>query len=111
MTNGAPEVEHPAVANAAAYGEGGVTANGVVARLAGFTILSTTAMPAGVDIVAGHKDFATYASQFSGFGASTFFALAMSHLSASPGLMTTLGTVLGVHPRCCTLLHGFTQVW
>ncbi|APU40562.1 hypothetical protein [Streptomyces sp. TN58] len=60
-------VELPAVANAAAYGDGGVTANGVVARLAGFTILSTTAMPAGVDIVAGHKDFATYASQFSGF--------------------------------------------
>ncbi|MFF9318631.1 hypothetical protein ACF1BP_02735 [Streptomyces sp. NPDC014735] len=60
-------IEHPAVANAAAYGEGGVTANGVVARLAGFTILTTTAMPAGVDIVAGHKDFATYASQFTGF--------------------------------------------
>ncbi|MYR60473.1 hypothetical protein GTY54_30990, partial [Streptomyces sp. SID625] len=60
-------VEHPAVANAAAYGEGGVTANGVVARLAGFTILTTTAMPAGVDIVAGHSEFATYASQFTGF--------------------------------------------
>ncbi|MEU4211191.1 hypothetical protein AB0F13_14555 [Streptomyces sp. NPDC026206] len=60
-------IEHPAVANAAAYGEGGVTANGVVAKLAGFTILSTTAMPAGVDIVAGHSEFATYASQFSGF--------------------------------------------
>ncbi|BCM65773.1 hypothetical protein EASAB2608_01107 [Streptomyces sp. EAS-AB2608] len=60
-------IEHPAVANAAAYGEGGVTANGVVARLAGFTILTTTAMPKGVDIVAGHKDFATYASQFTGF--------------------------------------------
>ncbi|MGW7247371.1 phage major capsid protein [Streptomyces decoyicus] len=60
-------IEHPAVANAAAYGEGGVTANGVVARLAGFTILTTTAMPKGVDIVAGHKEFATYASQFSGF--------------------------------------------
>ena len=60
-------VEHPAVANAGAYGEAGVTANGVVARLAGFTILSTTAMPAGVDIVAGHSDFATYASQFNGF--------------------------------------------
>jgi hypothetical protein len=45
-------IERPAVANAAAYGEGGVTANGVVARLAGFTILTTTAMPAGVDIVA-----------------------------------------------------------
>ncbi|MEU3601677.1 hypothetical protein ABZ714_23595 [Streptomyces sp. NPDC006798] len=60
-------VEHPAVANAAAYGEGGVTANGVVARLAGFTILTTTAMPTGVDIVAGHKEFATYASQFTGF--------------------------------------------
>ncbi|MFB7377961.1 hypothetical protein ACFC6U_13295 [Kitasatospora purpeofusca] len=60
-------VEHPAVANAGAYGEAGVTANGVVARLAGFTILSTTAMPAGVDIVAGHSDFATYASQFTGF--------------------------------------------
>ncbi|MER6914640.1 hypothetical protein ABT354_23455 [Streptomyces sp. NPDC000594] len=60
-------IEHPAVANAAAYGEGGVTANGVVAKLAGFTILTTTAMPTGVDIVAGHKDFATYASQFTGF--------------------------------------------
>ncbi|MCM2429347.1 phage major capsid protein [Streptomyces sp. RKAG337] len=60
-------IEHPAVANAAAYGEGGVTANGVVARLAGFTILSTTATPLGVDIVAGHSEFATYASQFSGF--------------------------------------------
>lgn len=60
-------VEHPAIANAAAYGESGVTANGVVARLAGFTVLSTTAMPAGVDIVAGHSEFATYASQFTGF--------------------------------------------
>ncbi|MFE4330936.1 hypothetical protein ACFRQM_16320 [Streptomyces sp. NPDC056831] len=60
-------IEHPSVANAAAYGEGGVTANGVVARLAGFTVLSTTAMPKGVDIVAGHKEFATYASQFTGF--------------------------------------------
>ncbi|RLU94779.1 hypothetical protein CTZ27_18940 [Streptomyces griseocarneus] len=60
-------IEHPAVANAAAYGEGGVTANGVVAKLAGFTILSTTAMPVGVDIVAGHSEFATYASQFTGF--------------------------------------------
>ncbi|MFD7536441.1 hypothetical protein [Streptomyces sp. NPDC059819] len=60
-------IEHPAIANAAAYGEGGVTANGVVARLAGFTVLSTTAMPKGVDIVAGHSEFSTYASQFSGF--------------------------------------------
>ncbi|MFF1498863.1 hypothetical protein ACFVZR_03030 [Streptomyces sp. NPDC058316] len=60
-------IEHSSVANAAAYGEGGVTANGVIARLAGFTLLSTTAMPAGVDIVAGHSEFATYASQFTGF--------------------------------------------
>lgn len=60
-------VEHPSIANAAAYGEGGVTANGVVARLAGFTVASTTAMPTGVDIVAGHSEFATYASQFTGF--------------------------------------------
>ncbi|GCD45362.1 hypothetical protein [Streptomyces paromomycinus] len=60
-------IEHPAVANAAAYGEGGVTVNGVLAKLAGFTILTTTAMPKGVDIVAGHKEFATYASQFTGF--------------------------------------------
>lgn len=60
-------VEHPAVANAGAYGEGGVTANGVVARLAGFTILSTTAMPTGSDIVAGHSEFATFASQFTEF--------------------------------------------
>ncbi|MFI1800505.1 hypothetical protein ACH427_24555 [Streptomyces sp. NPDC020379] len=59
--------EHPAIANAAAYGESGVTANGVVARLAGFTVLCTTAMPKGVDIVAGHSEFATYASQFTGF--------------------------------------------
>ncbi|WP_405019055.1 hypothetical protein OHV05_21005 [Kitasatospora sp. NBC_00070] len=62
-------IEHPAIANAGAYGEAGVTANGVVARLAGFTVLSTTAMPAGVDIVAGHREFATYASQFNGFRA------------------------------------------
>ncbi|WP_275561008.1 hypothetical protein [Streptomyces sp. 5-6(2022)] len=60
-------IEHPAISNASAYGEGGVTANGVVARLAGFTLLTTTAMPAGVDIVAGHSEFATYASQFTGF--------------------------------------------
>ncbi|MDO0914402.1 hypothetical protein QQM39_27290 [Streptomyces sp. DT2A-34] len=60
-------IEHPSIANAAAYGEGGVTANGVVARLAGFTVASTTAMPSGVDIVAGHSEFATYASQFTGF--------------------------------------------
>lgn len=60
-------IEHPSVANAAAYGEAGVTANGVIARLAGFTLLSTTAMPAGVDIVAGHSEFATFASQFTGF--------------------------------------------
>jgi hypothetical protein len=60
-------IEHPAIANAGAYGQAGVTANGVVARLAGFTVLSTTAMPAGVDIVAGHPSFSTYASQFTGF--------------------------------------------
>ncbi|MEU9879896.1 hypothetical protein [Streptomyces phaeochromogenes] len=60
-------IEHPAIANAAAYGQGGVTANGVVARLAGFTVASTTAMPTGVDIVAGHSEFSTYASQFTGF--------------------------------------------
>lgn len=60
-------VEHPAIANAAAYGEPGVTTNGVVARLASFTVASTTAMPAGADIVAGHREFATFASQFTGF--------------------------------------------
>ncbi|MFC8196634.1 hypothetical protein ACFUTV_14680 [Streptomyces sp. NPDC057298] len=60
-------IEHPAIANAAAYGEGGVTANGVVARLAGFTVASTTAMPPGVDIMAGHSEFSTFASQFTGF--------------------------------------------
>ncbi|MFB7905644.1 hypothetical protein ACFC1T_04390 [Kitasatospora sp. NPDC056076] len=60
-------IEHPAIANAGAYGEAGVTANGVVARLAGFTVLSTTAMPTGTDIVAGHSRFATFASQLSGF--------------------------------------------
>ncbi|MFJ2778560.1 hypothetical protein [Kitasatospora sp. NPDC087315] len=60
-------IEHPAIANAGAYGEAGVTANGVVARLAGFTVLSTTAMPAGADIVVGHPRFATFASQLSGF--------------------------------------------
>ncbi|MEU1390698.1 MULTISPECIES: hypothetical protein [unclassified Nonomuraea] len=57
----------PDVANAAALGEAGATANGVVARLAGFTLLSTTAMPNGVDILAGHKSFTTYASQFTDF--------------------------------------------
>ncbi|MER7847006.1 hypothetical protein ABTZ03_24000 [Kitasatospora sp. NPDC096077] len=60
-------IEHPAIANAGAYGEAGATANGVVARLAGFTVLSTTAMPAGADIIAGHSRFATFASQLSGF--------------------------------------------
>ncbi|MBC2873970.1 MULTISPECIES: hypothetical protein [Streptomyces] len=60
-------IEHPAIANAGAYGEAGVTINGVVARLAGFTVLSTTAMPKGVDMVAGQLGFATYASQFIGF--------------------------------------------
>lgn len=60
-------IEHPSIASAAAYGEAGVTANGVIACLAGFTVLSTTAMPTGVDIIAGHSEFATYASQFSGF--------------------------------------------
>ncbi|MEU6376861.1 hypothetical protein [Streptomyces sp. NPDC046909] len=60
-------IEHPPIANAAAYGEGGVTSNGVVARLAGFTVASTTAMPSGVDIVAGHPDFSTFASQFNDF--------------------------------------------
>ncbi|MGW4804207.1 phage major capsid protein [Kitasatospora sp. NPDC004272] len=60
-------VEHPAIANAGAYGQAGATANGVVARLAGFTVLSTTAMPQGADIVAGHSEFATFASQLNGF--------------------------------------------
>ncbi|MFD7549877.1 hypothetical protein [Streptomyces sp. NPDC059816] len=60
-------IEHPSIANAAAYGESGATAHGVIARLAGFTVSSTTAMPPGVDLVAGHPDFATYASQFTGF--------------------------------------------
>ncbi|MGW2319865.1 phage major capsid protein [Streptomyces sp. GS7] len=60
-------IEHPAIANAGAYGQAGATSNGVVARLAGFTVLSTTAMPKGVDIVAGHSEFSTYASQFTGF--------------------------------------------
>ncbi|MCP2350477.1 hypothetical protein [Nonomuraea roseoviolacea] len=57
----------PDVANAAALGEAGATANGVIAHLAGFTLLSTTAMPTGVDILAGHKAFTTYASQFTDF--------------------------------------------
>ncbi|WP_328669474.1 hypothetical protein [Streptomyces sp. NBC_00328] len=60
-------IEHPSVASAAAHGKEDVTANGVVARLAGSTILTTTAMPTGVDIAAGHSEFATYASQFTGF--------------------------------------------
>ncbi|UQA95260.1 hypothetical protein [Streptomyces halobius] len=60
-------IEHPSIANAAAYGAAGATANGHVATLANFKVLSTTAMPTGVDIVAGHPDFATFASQFSGF--------------------------------------------
>ncbi|NRQ30514.1 hypothetical protein HII36_01465 [Nonomuraea sp. NN258] len=57
----------PDIANAAALGEGQATANGVVARLAGFTVVSTTAMPAGVDILAGHQAFTTFASQFTSF--------------------------------------------
>ncbi|WP_207400966.1 hypothetical protein [Actinomadura roseirufa] len=60
-------VRAEAVSNASAYGEAGVTHNGVIARLAGFTIVTTTHMPAGVDIVAGQRDFTTYASQFLGF--------------------------------------------
>ncbi|MFH9074815.1 hypothetical protein [Streptomyces alboflavus] len=60
-------VEYPAVANASEYGAAGVTMNGAFAQLAGFTVLSTTAMPKGVDIVAGHNEFSTYASQFTGF--------------------------------------------
>ncbi|MFI6174990.1 hypothetical protein ACIA8R_05575 [Nonomuraea sp. NPDC051191] len=57
----------PDIANAAALGQGGATANGVVARLAGFTVVSTTAMPTGVDILAGHQSFTTFASQFTSF--------------------------------------------
>ncbi len=57
----------PDVANAAALGEGGATAHGVVASLAGFTVVSTTAMPAGVEILAGHRAFTTFASQFTNF--------------------------------------------
>lgn len=57
----------PEIANAAAFGQDGATANGVVASLAGFTVLSTTAMPAGVDILAGHSAFTTFASQFTDF--------------------------------------------
>ncbi|WP_225987377.1 hypothetical protein [Streptomyces spectabilis] len=60
-------VEYPAVANASEYGAAGVTMHGAFAQLAGFTVLSTTAMPKGVDIVCGHNEFATYASQFTGF--------------------------------------------
>ncbi|GAA3191817.1 hypothetical protein [Nonomuraea roseoviolacea] len=57
----------PDIANAAALGEAGATANGVVARLAGFTVVSTTAMPTGVDILAGHRTYTTFASQFTNF--------------------------------------------
>jgi hypothetical protein len=57
----------PDVANAAAFGKTGATENGVIARLGGFTILTTTHMPAGVDIIAGQRDFTTYANQFQGF--------------------------------------------
>jgi hypothetical protein len=57
----------PDVANAAALGAGGATTNGVVASLAGFTVVSTTAMPAGSDIIAGHRVFTTFASQFTNF--------------------------------------------
>ncbi|MFI6292686.1 hypothetical protein ACIBEJ_13925 [Nonomuraea sp. NPDC050790] len=57
----------PDIANAAALGAGGATANGLVASLAGFTVVSTTAMPAGVDLLAGHKAFTTFASQFTDF--------------------------------------------
>lgn len=55
------------VANAASLGQNGATANGVVAKLAGFTVMSTTAMPADVDIVAGHPAFTTFASVFTNF--------------------------------------------
>ncbi|MEU8403184.1 hypothetical protein AB0C28_49095 [Nonomuraea sp. NPDC048892] len=55
------------IANASILGQGDATANGVVASLAGFTVLSTTAMPTGVDIFAGHPAFTTFASQFTGF--------------------------------------------
>lgn len=60
-------VRAEAVANASAFGEGGVTRNGTVARLAGFTILSTTNMPSGVDMIAGQREFLTVAHQFEGF--------------------------------------------
>ncbi|UZJ29364.1 hypothetical protein [Streptomyces endophytica] len=60
-------LEHPAIADASAFGKGGATQNGVIAELAGFTVLSTTAMPDSVDIVAGNSQFATFASQFTGF--------------------------------------------
>ncbi|WP_329258373.1 hypothetical protein OG417_20570 [Actinoallomurus sp. NBC_01490] len=56
-----------AVANASEFGQGGATANGVVARLAGFTIMSTTQMPSGVDLMVGQRDFLTFASQFQDF--------------------------------------------
>ncbi|MFC6880165.1 MULTISPECIES: P22 phage major capsid protein family protein [Actinomadura] len=60
-------VRAEAVANASAYGEDGATKNGVIARLAGFTILTTTNMPAGMDFVAGQREFTTFAQQFLGF--------------------------------------------
>jgi hypothetical protein len=59
-------VRADAVANAADFGQAGATANGFVARVAGFTILSTTHMPSGVDVMVGHPDFLTFASQFQG---------------------------------------------
>ncbi|MEU8175696.1 hypothetical protein AB0C14_22695 [Microbispora hainanensis] len=55
------------IANAASLGQDGATANGVIAKVAGFTVLSTTAMPTGVDILAGHPAFTTFASQFTDF--------------------------------------------
>lgn len=61
-------VRSSAVANAQAFNTGEtVTANGVVARVAGFTILSTTAMPLGIDMISGQTDFVTVAHQFQGF--------------------------------------------
>jgi hypothetical protein len=57
----------PDIANAAALGQGGATDRGVVASLAGFTVVSTTAMPSGVDLLAGHRAYTTFASQFTSF--------------------------------------------
>lgn len=60
-------VRAQAVSDASAFGESGATTNGVIARLAGFTLAKTTAMPAGVEVLVGHPMAATLAHQWQSF--------------------------------------------